>query len=65
MSAFEHIVRFSVDKRLLFRTILRSFVLISMRKEQMATEHVLEDKELGRLLVRVNVRARRLTFAYA
>ena len=28
----------------------------------MATEHVLEDKELGRLLVRVNVRARRLTF---
>lgn len=32
------------------------------RKEQMATEHVLEDKELGRLLVRVNVRARRLTF---
>jgi hypothetical protein len=36
---------------LLFRTILRSFVLISRRKEQMATEHVLEDKELGRLLV--------------
>ena len=28
----------------------------------MITEHVLEDKELGRLLVRVNVRARRLTF---
>ena len=62
VSAFEHIVRFLVDKRLLFRTILRSFVLISRRKEQMATEHVLEDKELGRLLVRVNVRARRLTF---
>ena len=28
----------------------------------MIMEHVLEDKELGRLLVRVNVRARRLTF---
>ena len=28
----------------------------------MITEHVLEDEELGRLLVRVNIRARRLTF---
>ena len=32
------------------------------RLEQMITEHVLEDEELGQLLVRVNMRARRLTF---
>lgn len=28
----------------------------------MAAEHILEDKELGRILIRVNSRARRLTF---
>ena len=28
----------------------------------MMTECILEDEELGRLLVRVNIRARRLTF---
>ena len=47
---------------MLFRTILRSFACISIRKEQMMTECILEDEELGRLLVRVNIRARRLTF---
>ncbi len=55
-------ILFLIENRLLFRTILRSFVLISRRKGQMVTEHVLEDEELGRLLVRVNIRARRLTF---
>ncbi len=47
------------DKFLFFRTILRSFV---HSLKQMVTERILEDKELGRLFIRVNARARRLTF---
>lgn len=46
-------------KCLFFRTILRSF---AHSFKQMMTEKVLEDKELGHLFIRVNARARRLTF---
>lgn len=46
---------------LYFRSIICSFAP-SLKNKQMMAEHVLEDKELGRLLIKVNTRARRLTF---
>lgn len=38
------------------------FVHLSFQQKQMITERILEDKELGDLHIRVNARARRLTF---
>lgn len=38
------------------------FVLLLLQKKEMAKEYILKDKELGNLHIRVNVRARRLTF---
>ena len=52
---------FAFDKQLLVFSANSSF-FCSFIKNLMEPERILEDEELGRLFVRVNVRAKRLTF---